>query len=219
MDTDAILPEVTEEERNAHKEECEREIDLCHETINKNQEDYDKQLLTLASGFLAVVIAFVKDVVPLKSAVHVGLFYGTASLLVLCVLCVLFSYQLSIAGHYRAKSFWENKKPGDDNSKFPYRIAERVRLVNIISGVLFFAATILLVLFIILNVVKERNMNESSDPIKSYLTQDGSNPKKPAQIPTSGGFDRGSHLKVPVGPAPSSAQPSQTGSGTTNSGK
>jgi hypothetical protein len=125
------------------------------------------------------VIAFVKEITPLKSAIWPVLFYMTLSLLVLCILSVLTSYQLSIAGHYKAKSFWENKKPGEDNSNFPYHLANWVRRVNLLSGILFFLAIILLVVFMIANVMKERTMTEKPEQIGEMIVQEGSHIKVP----------------------------------------
>ena len=48
--------------------EIQKEIDDVYQTINENQAECDKQILTLSSGFLAVALAFIKDVVPLKEA-------------------------------------------------------------------------------------------------------------------------------------------------------
>ncbi|HEX4348977.1 MAG TPA: hypothetical protein VH251_01250, partial [Verrucomicrobiae bacterium] len=142
----------SDDELNAHKAECEKEIDLCHETINENQEDYDKQLLTLGSAFIVLVIGFVKDVVPLKSAHYIWLFNSTLALFLACIVCVLFSYQLSIQGHFKAKKFWEEKQPREDTLKFPYQFAIYVRQVNMLSGALFFFAIVALICFIIANV-------------------------------------------------------------------
>ena len=219
MADDGAPRKFSKEEELAHNAACEKEIDLCHETINKNQEDYDKQLLTLASGFLALVVAFVKDIVPLETAAYAFLFYGALATLLLCILCVLFSYQLSICGHYKAKEFWEKKRCGADNSGFPYRFADRVRRVNVISGILFLLGIIFLVTFIVLNVVRERSMTERRHQFAAQTVQKGANLKAPAQAPAQGGFERGAHLKVPASvPAPAT-QTQQGGSGGGQTGK
>ena len=72
----------------ASKAECEKEVDLAYSTINKNQEEYDKQLLTLSSAFLALSLTFTKDVVPFHSAAHKWLLYS--SFVVLSIACLEF---------------------------------------------------------------------------------------------------------------------------------
>jgi len=205
-----------------HNEECEKEIDLCHKTINEEQAEYDKQLLTLATGFLGVVVAFVKDVVPLKVAVWLCLFYGSLAGFILCILTVLFSYQFSIRGHFKAKEFWENKRPGDDNSKYPFSMAKLIRGINWFSGSFFFLAIVFLGIFIIKNVSEERNMPENSEPLKVMVVHEGANLRTPLPTQLPNDFNRGAHIKVPAQPQSAPAtqnQQSNTGSTNGNTGQ
>ncbi len=210
MTEEAPVRTPSVEDVRRHNEQCEKEVDLCHKTINEEQSDYDKQLLTLASGFLGIVVAFVKDVVPLKVAVWPYLFYGSLVGFILCILTVLLSYQLSIEGHFMAKSFWENRKTGEDYSDYPFGIAKLIRCVNLFSGGLFFLAIILLAIFIIRNVAEERKMPEDAKPLKVMIVQEGAYMKTPPLTEISGKpIEKGAHMKVPPQTPPSQSQQAQ----------
>jgi hypothetical protein len=197
------------------KEECDDEIDLIHETINKDQAEYDKQLLTLSSAFLVVSLGFIKDVVPLASAVHTWLLYTAYILLVLCIGLVLFSYQYSIHGHCKAKEYWEKIRDGEE-AKFPFSHATQIAIMNRISGVIFAVGALLLSLFVITNIhhqIKLPTKNAEGSQRASMNTS-SNDPEK-----------RGSNIKIPARPA--SQQPasstnsnqSNTGQGTTKTDK
>jgi hypothetical protein len=102
----------------ARVDECNKEIDDIFERIGDDQSEYDKQLLTLSSGFLAVSLAFIKDVVPLKDAEFLCLLYSSFGLLALCIMVVLFSYQFSISGQLKAKEYWSARRLVP--AKFPH---------------------------------------------------------------------------------------------------
>jgi hypothetical protein len=216
MSDDSSKAKYTPAQIKEHVELCQNEADECHEAINKEQADYDKQLLTLASGLLAVVVAFVKDVVPLRAAIWVALFYFALAFFIACILCVLISYQVSIFGHYKVRKFWQNHKIGSDYTKFPYGIARWITWINLASGVLFFFAIISLGIFIIANTAKERAMTGGNDSAPGTVVQKGANLRVPPQSQPTRDVNRGLHLKVPAQPVP--AAQSQQGNGGGQSG-
>jgi hypothetical protein len=193
--------------------EIQKEINDVYSTINENQAEYDKQLLTLSSGFLAVSLAFIKDIVPLHSAELLWILYLSFVSLALCIVSVLFSYQFSIAGLFKAKAYWDNMLAGKKDTKFPYTYADRIKVVNKASGILFLLGVSSLVIFVILNLGREATM-----PNKWSLTQDGSYIRVP---PSGEKVEKGAHIKVPPSPAPTAPVPSAgTGRGDNNqSGK
>jgi hypothetical protein len=178
-------------------QKCDKEIDDLFKRIDNDQSEYDKQLLTLSSGFLAVSLAFIKDVVPLEVAKLLPLLYWSFGLLAACVCLVLFSFQFSIAGQLKAKEYWERRKTNPDEP-FSYGPATTARFINWASGVLFGVGVILSVSFVIYNLHLGAIM-----PGKSIRTGDGSYIKTPAN-----GEERGSLIKAPAKPAP--AQPSSS---------
>jgi hypothetical protein len=181
----------------AKADECLKEIDDIFKRIDGDQSEYDKQLLTLSSGFLAVSLAFIKDVVPLKDAEFLSLLYSSFALLVLCIMLVLFTYQFSISGQLKAKTYWENKRAGADEG-FPYWHARCAKWLNRISGVLFGTGVLLIVLFVISNIHKEATVARATDG--AYI-------KAPAN---SNGEERGSLIKAPAKPAPAPVSSSNT---------
>ena len=176
-------------------EKCNKERDDAFENINKSQEEYDKQLLTLSTGFIAVMLAFIKDIIPLDKAIRLPLLYLSGSLLVLCVLCVLISFRISIFGHFKVMGYWEARL-ANKNSDFPMGSVRLVRIFNEISGPLFLAGVTCCLLFVGINLhhgaQMDRNPINEGREIK---------PPIPADLEK-----RGLHIKVPV----SSPQPSAT---------
>lgn len=188
----------------ARVDKCDKEIDDIFKRIGDDESEYDKQLLTLSSGFLAVSLAFIKDVVPLKDAVYLWLLYSSFVMLALCIMLVLFSYQFSISGQLKASDYWENKKSGADEV-FPYGHATCVKWLNRIGGFLFGIGVSLVVLFVIFNIHGEAKMARANDG--AYI-------KTPAN---SNDEQRGSLIKSPPKPAPT--QPSSGGNSGNNQPK
>jgi hypothetical protein len=188
-------------------DECNKEIDDNFKRIDNDQSEYDKQLLTLSSGFLAVSLAFIKDVVPLKDAEYLCLLYSSFALLASCIMLVLFTFQFSISGQLKAKDYWDNRKTGVDEH-FPYWHASCIKWLNRISGVLFGIGVLLIVSFVILNI-SEAKMGSNRG-----IAQDGAYIKTPFN---SNNEERGSHIKSPA--KTGTTQPKQTGNGTNNQSK
>jgi hypothetical protein len=181
-------PENQRDEKE--REKCEKEREDAFKTILSDQAEYDKQLLTLSAGFLAVSLAFIKDVVPLKDAQHLWFLYAAFGLLGACIVLVLASYQFSIWGNNKAKEYWERRCDGDRNAKFPNLHAKLVQAVNIGSGVLFLLGISFLVTFVIWNLNSEARMS---------MAQDGALMKTP---PQGNQIERGAQIKVPPPPPP-----------------
>lgn len=192
---------------NPKKHPYQQQIDDAFSTINNDQSECDKQLLTLSSGFLAVSLAFIKDIVRLSDAEVLWSLYVAWILFGLCIMLVLFSYQYSIAGNFKAKLYWENLNTNPD-MEYPHGHASSIKWLNRVSGVLFCLGVFFLVLFIICNIRKEAAM--------SPIALDGSNMRTPQQGDV---LQKGSNMKAP--PAPPAVAPksnvassgSQTGKG------
>jgi hypothetical protein len=178
-----------------------KEIDEAFNTINADQAECDKQLLTLSSAFLAVSLAFIKDTVKLPDTDMLWALYTAWILLGLCIMLVLFSYQYSIAGNFKAKHYWENVNTNLD-LKFPYGYATSIKWLNRVSGVLFGLGVFFLVLFIICNIRTEAAM--------SPRILDGSNMRTPQQGDL---VQKGSNIKAPPAPQPVQPKPNTTNSG------
>ena len=188
------------------QKEFKKEIDDTYATINRDQGEYDRQLLTLSSGFLAVSLAFIKDVVPLKDAEFLPILYTAFILLGCCIMLVLFSYQFSISGHLKAKEYWDNRLAGNESAAFPLRHAKFVKLVNWIPGILFGLGVSLLVTFVILNLHHEAQMSN----IRKTIAQDGAYMKTPSPGEK---VEKGAHIKVPPQHTTQQAPSPNTGGG------
>ncbi len=64
--------------------------------IQASTDQFDKSLLTLSSGALALSLAFIKDLVPFKAAVGVSWLYVSWMSFVVCIIVTLFSFQISV---------------------------------------------------------------------------------------------------------------------------
>jgi len=164
-------------EPDAEQQECKKERDCAFDTLNKDQAEYDKQLLALSAAFLGVSLAFVKDVVPFKDAVQLWEFDVALSCLLACVCLVLGTFQYSIYGHFRLVEFWELKEkllqaPDDAKAILESQLASlwnrlkseavRIKIVNGASGILFALGTVLLVIFVITNLHREVRLASTS---------------------------------------------------------
>jgi hypothetical protein len=155
------------------QDECKEGKDNAFETLNRDQAEYDKQLLALSAAFLGVSLAFVKDVVPLKDAVHLWGFYAALVCLLAWVCLVLFTFQYSIHGHFRLVDYWELKEKcleatDDEKTELNRRLhklwpwlerkAGRIKLANRASLVLFVVGIVFIVIFVITNVQREAHL-------------------------------------------------------------
>lgn len=184
--------------RRADEENCTKEIDGAHETANRDQADYDRQLLTISVGFLGISVAFVKDIVPLEEAILRPLLYASFGLLTATVCLVLLSYQFSIAGQLKAKKFWEAKKEDPDTDrKFPYGHALWIRILNVVTGILFAAGLTGTVTFVVVNMNNEAKM-------KMMRVQEGALMKNPTP---NDDLSKGQGIKAPPRPQPSRTPP------------
>lgn len=64
--------------------------------IQTSTDQFDKSLLTLSSGALALSLAFIKDLVPLKFAEGIFWLYTSWICFVLCIVVTLFSFSISV---------------------------------------------------------------------------------------------------------------------------
>jgi hypothetical protein len=85
------------------------------EDIQSGTDSFDQSLLTLSTGALGLSLAFIKDIVPLKEAVHMRLLFASWLAFGACILLTVFSFPLSIAAQkkhlkYLAAYYLEQKE-------------------------------------------------------------------------------------------------------------
>lgn len=169
---------------------CDDEYDQAYAAIQKNQEEYDKQLITLSAAFVTLTISFINNIVPLKEAAYRGLLYTSLITMSTCLLSVLISYQISIHFHYRAADFWKKSKNRSCSPEFPLHGATIVRVWNICNGFVFAAGIAFAVAFVVANLHKKA---KETTMAKSHYATDG----MPLKIPSNLGETRGQNIKLP----------------------
>jgi hypothetical protein len=203
--------EAAEEKQAA---ECAKERDSAYETLNHDQAEYDKQLLTLSAGFLVLSLAFIKDVVPLNHAAHLWALYLAFILIGTCVCLVLFSYQYSIHAHLSVGSYWQHRSHvphgGKQTGRKRFQVGlrrlfrrikrdeKRTRRLNLLSGGLFLVGVFFLVGFVISNISRQALMSSSErkpevPPV--HIEQPAHRNDSPKPMPPQGGI-----VKVPPPP-------------------
>jgi hypothetical protein len=168
--------------------EYSKERDSAFEALNKEQAEYDKQLLALSAGILALSLSFIKDVVPLKDAMFLWVLDLAWLLLVSCICLVLWSFQFSIHGQLGVVRYWDlksNARTAEAQERLEIdqhidqlwaqldRHSKLGKRMNIVSGLLFAVGVLFLVGFVVLNV--ERQAHSVSPAIQPG----GSDPTKP----------------------------------------
>ena len=177
--------ELSLQSASSYKIYCKSESDEAYVTLNKNQEEYDKQLLTVSTGLLAVLIAFLKDLIHLPNASCRLLLYLCFSLLAGTITTVLFSFQFSSYVLERVRSHWKKEYEEEGSSKFPEGLTRCVVWVNRGAGLCFALGVLLGVTFIVVNLSMEANMPDK-------ITREG--------VQTDSQQERGAVPKLPQAP-------------------
>jgi len=131
-------------------------------------EKFDSQALYISSGALGLSLAFVKDIVPVKDAVALWLFYVAMWLFVLVIL-------IGFIAHYRSSKLIDNTMKLVDEGKLDQIKEDKSidRTNKIIIGVLILGISAL-VLFVNLNlsVMSEQKENNSEqNPKPKVITE------------------------------------------------
>jgi hypothetical protein len=173
------------------KQFCEEERNEAYAAIKENQQEYDKQVLTLSAGFIALVISFIDKIVPLREASYLPLLYCSLSIMCLCMLGVIASYQISIQIHFKVADYWSARKSDKARQvEFPMAGANVVRWLNVFNGLAFAFGIILSVIFVTTNVHLQREEFHSMG--KQGVANDGINVKLPSDL-----VRQGQHVKIP----------------------
>jgi hypothetical protein len=73
--------------------------------LQSSSDQFDKSLLTFSSGALALSIAFVKDIVPLREAAFRGLLYWSWLAFGLCIAVTIMSFAFSVQAQKKHMGF------------------------------------------------------------------------------------------------------------------
>jgi hypothetical protein len=131
-----------------------------------NSENFDKAILTYASGALAVSLAFLKDFVPIYKAKSPWLLYSSWAFFATCIAATVASYLFSQWGIKRQlasarKYYLEGLEDALNQKNMPASIND---WLNVVSGVLFCGAIFMTTIFIGINA-KEASMSDKKQTL------------------------------------------------------
>lgn len=174
-----------------------------------SSENYDKSILTYSSGGLAISLTFLKDIVPIKEAVHLswlyfswGCFVGATALTIVSFLLSYKAQELSLSF---AEEYFINGKDEFCNKNCWQGSA--LNVFNILSGAMFVIALIATSIFVTLN------MEEKAKVMAKNFANDGMPPslmQKVTSTTNQRGLPAASMPKAPSTPQPSSGSSSPT---------
>jgi hypothetical protein len=156
--TDEAAEDETEKQQRRRLHDAQRSELLDRQRANSDS--YDKAILTLASGSLALSLSFIKDILPASSVpAWTGLLYASWILLTLAIISTVASYLFSNAAINQAlvkntEYYLEEKEAALAKTKLSYVVDAS----NLVSGILFILGIALTVAFVSINFHEVRNM-------------------------------------------------------------
>jgi hypothetical protein len=152
------------------------------EDIQSSTDSFDQSLLTLSSGALGLSLAFIKDVVPLKGAVWIGLLFASWIAFALCIVTTVASFLISVKANKQQLGYIDeyyidaNDDAFDKHKTSGYvKALERCTWAAII---LFIAGLFCTIMFVCENVVRFRMSEEKGkgSPVKIDTLHGGRQP-------------------------------------------
>jgi len=121
------------------------------DSIEKQTESFDRNLLTLSSSGLGVSLIFIKDLIDLKKAIGRPWLYFSWGSFAACILITVFSFLLSVAAHNEHIShlqdyYFKNQKEAPN----AYRRA--LTVCTFVAGLMFLGGVACTIIFCIRNV-------------------------------------------------------------------
>ena len=140
--------------------------------IKDSQSEYSKQLLSLSSGVLALSVAFLKNLVSIALAIWLPLLYVAWALLLLTIFITLLAIKISIKAHQIYKDDLDKMLAGGTDTvgeTWRDRLMPRISWISTSS---FATGILLLVVFSVINIQKEKTMPNQTygDPQTNTLT-------------------------------------------------
>lgn len=170
-----------------------------------SSDEYDKAILTVASGGLALSIAFIEKIVPLQMAVGIGWLQASWGAFALSILAVVFSFRLSIVAldqHLKhLEKYYLEQQPEYLSKATP--VDRWLRFCNWTSGVSLVVAIAATALFAWMNM-KERisEMKEISLTTHQIKVHSG---RTPVSITPCGPGETKGRTAVPITALPTPA--------------
>jgi hypothetical protein len=170
------------------------------EDIQSSTDSFDQSLLTLSSGALGVSLAFIKDIVPLKEAVWIGLLFASWIAFALCIVTTVASFLLSVKANkqqlgYIDEYYLRHNDDALDKHKTSGYVAW-LELCTWVAIILFVAGLFCTIIFACENVARFRMSDDKvkGTPVKIDQLHGGREPMDMTPI-------------APVKPAPVTPPP------------
>lgn len=124
--------------------------------LQASSDDFDRNLLTFSSAALGLSLSFVKDFVPLKSAVYKPCLYGSWIAFASCILVTIFSFPISLQAQkahvkHLQKYYLDNDPAYLDK---PSLWSRGVTACSVLGGIFFLAGLAGTVIFAIENAMR-----------------------------------------------------------------
>jgi|SRR5882724_7539001 len=201
--------EISDDEKKLRWELYSEHKKQAWEDIQKSTDSYDQSLLTLSSAGLGLSIAFIKDLVPLQSAVWLPLLYVSWVLFVLTILFTVASFLLSVkVQKLQLEYLWKFYVGRDDSYRDKKSwYSNSLQWCTIIGGTFFLSAFICTAVFAVGNVLRYSKVNE---PTKSSRLMEGRNSVAMTPLPSTGAQSNSAGEALVAVPAKVDATPCVT---------
>lgn len=134
-----------------------------------SSDSFDNQLLTFSSALLGLSLAFIKDIVPLKSAVWMSCLYSSWAVLAICILSTIASFRFGIEAQKKHADhlyhYYIEQKKEYFNKKTGWTTA--ISWCSYVGSATFFLGLILTISFVIKNVTYSRNHARQQNPTEA----------------------------------------------------
>ena len=124
-----------------------------------SSDSFDNQLLTFSSALLGLSLAFIKDIVPLNTAIWMPCLYSSWVLLAICILSTIASFRFGVEAQKKQAEhlycYYIEKKKEYFNKKTGWTTA--ISWCSHIGSATFLVGLVLTISFAIRNVSHSRN--------------------------------------------------------------
>lgn len=155
------------------------------EALLNQANQFDKAILTLAAGALALSLTFIKDVAPAPDALIIGLLTGAWACFIASLCLTLISFQTGILAHRRFDMNLniQHRDPATDPNTLKNCWIGATTILNLVSLTVFVAGTVLLTCSAYHGLkLKERTVQEQRTNVSS-TEQRGAVPPTPPVPP------------------------------------
>jgi hypothetical protein len=139
-----------EEKEKARREKIKQKyLDDLWEDLRYSISKFDEQLLIISGGALGISLSFIKDIVPLKDAIWIWLYYTAIGSFTFCI-------GFGFLNHLRSADSIYDRYEKVNNEKYDFDLENNSKFWNRLLTVSLTTGIITLVLFCIINIENYR---------------------------------------------------------------